>query len=148
MEKWALDEAFVAWLRTEMTTEQVSTLDLNGVLDDIYAGYLAGVAAERERLAPVMEAWRAVFAAARTVEGTGLGKVEIPAAVWVPFATVLRNAGRLTEEGKATPTDPPSRGNHFITYYQCGHVYAQCRCPGPKVQTTLDDACPQCEEGK
>lgn len=49
MPQWTLDEAFVSWLRTTMSPEQVSMLDLNGVLDDIYSGYLAGIAAERAR---------------------------------------------------------------------------------------------------
>lgn len=96
MPQWTLDEGFVAWLRTTMSPEQVSMLDLNGVLDDIYGGYLAGIAAERARLAPVI--------ASVQVMNDKLGAdahedyyMDLLLAVGAVIVAA-RNAGLLTEE--------------------------------------------------
>jgi len=33
---------------------------------------------------------------------------------------------------------------HLITYYACGHVQSQCKCPGPKTVHHLKENCPAC----
>lgn len=34
--------------------------------------------------------------------------------------------------------------SHFLTKCSCGAVISQCRCPGPKVETTVENGCPTC----
>lgn len=35
--------------------------------------------------------------------------------------------------------------DHFRTVCSCGQIIAQCRCPGPKTETVIENGCATCK---